>query len=120
MRCAVPVSPHRIPVIIHSSEARFMSKLIVIAQFQIDPQQFDAYLKLIKGHAARSLQLDPGCRQFDVMVAEEPKHTVMLYEVYDDEASFQGHANAPRMAEFRAATKGMVLERKLFKCAIAA
>lgn len=96
-----------------------MSKRIIVAQLQIDPQYFDAYLKLAKGHAARSLELDPGCEQFDVMVAEEPKNMLVLYEVYKDEASFQGHANAPRMVEYRAATKGMVLDRKLFKCSIA-
>ena len=103
---------------VNKNGERHMSKRIVIAQLQIDPPQFDAYLKLAKAHAARSLQLDPGCRQFDVMAAEEPKHTIMLYEVYDDEASFQGHANAPRMADYRAATKGMVLDRKLFKCSM--
>lgn len=96
-----------------------MSKLVIIAQLQIDPQHFDAYLKLAKGHAQRSLELDPGCRQFDVMVTDEPRHTLMLYEVYDDDASFQGHANAPRMAEYRAATKGMVVDRKLYKCRMA-
>lgn len=96
-----------------------MSKLVIVAQLQIDPRHFDAYVALAKGHAARSLQLDPGCRQFDVMVAEEPKHTVVLYEVYDDEAAFQGHANSPRMAEYRAATKGMVVERRLCKCRMA-
>jgi len=96
-----------------------MSKTIIVAQLQIDPNHFATYLNLAKGHAARSLQLDPGCRQFDVMVADDPKNMLVLYEVYDDEASFQGHANAPRMAEYRAATKGMVVDRKLFKCTIA-
>jgi quinol monooxygenase YgiN len=96
-----------------------MSKLVIVAQLQIDPRHFDTYVALVKGHAARSLQLDPGCRQFDVMVAEEPRHTVVLYEVYDDEASFQGHVSSPRMAEYRAATKGMVVERRLYKCRMA-
>jgi autoinducer 2-degrading protein len=96
-----------------------MSKLTIVAHLQIHPRHFDAYLKLAKAHGARSLKEDPGCRQFDVMVAEEPANLLVLYEVYDDEASFQGHANAPRMADYRAATTGMVADRKLYKCRVA-
>jgi len=90
-----------------------MSKISIIAELVVKPEYIAAYHEHIKAHAARSLREDRGCRQFDVMVPTDRPDAVFLYEIYDDEACFKEHAESLRMAEYREATRDMLLERRV-------
>jgi quinol monooxygenase YgiN len=95
-----------------------MSKLAIFVELQSKPESFEAFRAAMLRHAALSLKEDPGCRQFDVFVPEDPPHTLMLYEVYDDEASFQGHAKSKHSADHGALTRTMVTGRRLVKAQV--
>ena len=95
-----------------------MSKLAIIAELQAKPESFEAFRAAMLRHAAISLKQDQGCRQFDVVVPQDAANTLMLYEVYDDEASFAGHAKSKHMADHSAATKDMVASRRLVKAQV--
>ena len=92
-----------------------MSKLAIFVELQAKPGSFDAYRAAMLRHAALSLQEDAGCRQFDIFVPQDLPDTLMVYEVYDDEASFQGHAKSKHTADHGAATKDLVASRRLVK-----
>jgi (4S)-4-hydroxy-5-phosphonooxypentane-2,3-dione isomerase len=95
-----------------------MNKVAIFVELQAKPEMFEAFRAAMLKHAAISLKEDPGCRQFDLFMPREPAHTVMIYEVYDDEASFQGHAKSKHTADHQAATKEMVASRRLVKAEI--
>ena len=54
---------------------------VIIVDFEIDPEQIDAFLPLMRENASASARDEPGCRQFDV--CHDPDHPghVFLYEV---------------------------------------
>ena len=54
---------------------------VIIVDFEIDPEQIDAFLPLMCENASASARDEPGCRQFDV--CHDPDHPghVFLYEV---------------------------------------
>jgi quinol monooxygenase YgiN len=52
------------------------------------------------------------------MVPVEQPDMILLYEIYDNEACFTAHAESPRMAEHRAATRDMLLERRVTQCRV--
>jgi quinol monooxygenase YgiN len=62
-------------------------------------------------NARASVADEPGCRQFDIYeVATSPNH-LFLYEVYDDDAAFQQHLNAPHFKKFSEAITTLVTSR---------
>lgn len=85
-----------------------MPKFAVVATYEIAPERVEAFLPLLKAHRDRCLHQEPGTLRFDILV---PERTVMIYEVYEDEAAFQAHRDGPLVARFRA--EAAAVERKL-------
>ncbi|GJD48244.1 (4S)-4-hydroxy-5-phosphonooxypentane-2,3-dione isomerase [Methylobacterium crusticola] len=75
---------------------------VVIAEFKLKEGARAAFLELARDDAAHSVADEPGCRQFDVTVAEDDPDRIVLYEVYDDRAAFEAHLETPHLARFRA------------------
>lgn len=92
-----------------------MSKLAIFVELQAKPESFDAFRVAMLKHAALSLREDPGCLQFDVFAPKDMPHTLMLYEVYKDEASFNGHATSKHTTDHQALTRPMIAGRRLVK-----
>jgi quinol monooxygenase YgiN len=87
--------------------------IVIAVNFEIKPDKVAEFKELITGHAGRTLEREPGCRQFDV--SQDPKNAqrFFLYEVYDDEAAFEAHRNTPHMAETGKKIPDLVLKREL-------
>jgi autoinducer 2-degrading protein len=54
---------------------------------------------------------DPGCREFDIMVAKDDPHHVFFFEVYDNAAALDAHRATDHFKKYAAATKDMVAKR---------
>lgn len=87
--------------------------IVIAVNFEVKPDEVTEFKDLITGHAGRTLEREPGCRQFDV--CQDPKNAqrFFLYEVYDDEAAFETHRNTPHMAETGKKIPDLVLKREL-------
>jgi autoinducer 2-degrading protein len=86
---------------------------VIIVNFEIDPEQIDTFLPLMRENAAALAREEPGCRQLDVCHdADHPGH-VFLYEVYDDRAAFDTHLSMPHFKSFDATTAGMIRSKKV-------
>ncbi len=86
-----------------------MAKFIIWVVFDIKPGAFAAFQEQIVQNAAASLRDEPGCQQFDVLLAEDgSQDQVSLYEIYDDEAAFEAHKRTPHYADFMAAIPDLV------------
>lgn len=71
----------------------------------------EEFLAALRAQAKASLELEPGCLRFDVCEdVEDPDHFV-LYEVYADEASFEGHRRTEHFARWAAVRNASVIEQ---------
>ncbi len=92
-----------------------MSKVVVNAEITTHEGHFDEFMESMKVHAAASRE-EPGCERFDVFVQRKSENTLIVYEIYKDQAAFDEHANSARMAAYREATAHMVAGRTLCIC----
>ncbi len=77
---------------------------VIWVDFEIDPEQMERFESLLRANAKASLDLEPGCRQFDVLAPFPAQSAISLYEIYDDEVAFQAHLASNHYLEFAAAT----------------
>jgi len=85
----------------------------IIVTFRIKDDAFADFLDLVRANAAASLADEPGCHRFDVLTDPKAPGTVVLYEIYDDEAAFQQHMRMPHFHTFDAAVAPMVAEKSV-------
>ena len=93
-----------------------MPKIAIIVQFNIKDGQKDAFLDIMRAHAAKTMETEDGCERFDVMTAADGSPTVFLCEVYKDDAAFDLHRNQPRMKDVQASYKDLIVDRSLTVC----
>ena len=64
--------------------------LVLQVNIRIKPENVDAFMAKVveNGKAARS---EPGCQAFEVLVDPEDKTKVMLFEIYDNQKTFETH-----------------------------
>lgn len=95
-----------------------MAKFVIVATFEIAQGQMDAFLPLLIAHRDRCLKDEPGTLRFDVLRPRNEENSVLLYEVYADDAAFQVHWNGPHVARMRAETTGMVTKLTGIRCSL--
>jgi quinol monooxygenase YgiN len=90
-----------------------MLMYVVVVDFEIKPDVIDPFRRLIRDNARRSVNDEPGCRQFDVCVDPTKPTSIFLYEVYDDRAAFDAHLKTAHFKEFDAATASMLANKQV-------
>jgi autoinducer 2-degrading protein len=83
----------------------------VVVTFTLHPDQSGAFMPLMLGNAAQSLDLESACHQFDVCTDPANPDTVFLYELYTDAAAFQAHLASAHFKAFDAATTQMIASK---------
>jgi autoinducer 2-degrading protein len=90
-----------------------VARFLITVDFWLRPGALEPFLALIRDNAKRSLDDEPGCDRFDVLIEKgEPDH-VLLYEIYKDRAAFDLHLKTRHFAEFNAASQAYVLDKKI-------
>jgi autoinducer 2-degrading protein len=89
---------------------------VITVEFDIAPDRWDEFMRLMAANAEASRRDEAGCRRFDVCTPRDGANRVFLYEIYDDEAAFQAHLQSRHFKEFAAATQDMITGRKLVAC----
>jgi (4S)-4-hydroxy-5-phosphonooxypentane-2,3-dione isomerase len=92
-----------------------MSSFIVVVDLDIGPDDLNVFMPLLRANAAASLRCEPGCRQFEICRDASSPGTMLLYEVYDDEAAFAAHLVSPHYLDFDSATGGMIRSKGVRK-----
>ena len=93
-----------------------MSKLVVMGTIEVAPEERAKVLPLLMAHRARCLKDEPGTLQFEVMLPREDDSRILIYEVYEDDAAFEGHRNAPSRAQWLEDTIGMAVKVIATRC----
>lgn len=82
--------------------------LVITVEFRITPHRVGEFEAAIVANARESLRTEPGCRQFDVCRDRNDPNLFFLYELYDDEAAFAAHLQAPHFLRMDALTRDWV------------
>ena len=78
--------------------------LALLVEFRIKPAHIDAFEAAIRANAQASVELEPGCKQFDVCRDPDDPALFFLYELYDDDAAIQAHLQSPHFLQMNVAT----------------
>ena len=78
---------------------------------RIKPENVDSFMKKLAENAA-SARMEPGCRQFDVVVDPKDRTSVMLYEVYADEKAFEEHQKGAAFKKYVAEAVPLLASRE--------
>ena len=89
-----------------------MSAIVLIVELTLVPGSKDNFLARVRRHREIVLKEEPGCRHFDVLVPDQEGDTVLLHEVYDDQAALDVHVETSHMKAYRADTGPMVADRR--------
>lgn len=85
------------------------SQLVILVEFKLDPDNLPRFLELVRANAKTSLAVEPGCRRFDVALEQGAGGpTVLLYEIYDNDAAFQAHLKLEHVTTFLAVARTLV------------
>jgi autoinducer 2-degrading protein len=94
----------------HEAAAQTEPYIVNAINLDIAPDQFDKFMAIAKENAAASTK-DPGCREFNIVVAANDPHHVMFFEVYENAAAVDFHRNTDHFKKFQAETKDMATKR---------
>lgn len=88
-----------------------MSGFVVMVDFRLKSGALAEFRQMIDANAHASVRDEPGCRRFDVIEPQGEADRVLLYELYDDEASFDRHCRTEHFATFDAKSAPLVTEK---------
>ncbi|KAA3621733.1 MAG: antibiotic biosynthesis monooxygenase [Proteobacteria bacterium] len=86
----------------------------VTVLFDIRPEYESNFEARVVRQAAESLDLEPGCRVFDVCRDEDQRNRFFLYEIYDDDDAFRAHLESNHFQAFDDDIRAWVLKKKVW------
>ena len=75
---------------------------VITVVFEIKPEHADEFRVAMEENARLSLELEPGCHQFDVAFGIDDPTVCFLYELYTDKAAFDVHLGMAHFKSFDA------------------
>jgi quinol monooxygenase YgiN len=102
-----------------------MPKIAIIVEFETLPGQQAACEEIIRAHARRTREEEPGCQRFDVLYllddhGERVPNRLLVDEVYADRAAVVAHRNSPRLRQVGEALRPLLASRRLIEAEVEA
>ena len=82
---------------------------VVVAAFEVNPADRERFLAVAHEDATKSVESEPGCRQFDVCVDPAQEGSILFYEVYDDAAAFEEHKRTNHFKTFDEGSRSLIV-----------
>lgn len=90
----------------------------LVVTLVIKPDNFTEFVSLAREHAARSLEREPGCESFEVLLPEDVPNQVILVEIYQNELALEAHWQSPHMIDYIDRSKSMIMDRRRIRCSV--
>jgi (4S)-4-hydroxy-5-phosphonooxypentane-2,3-dione isomerase len=84
---------------------------VLQVNIRIKAESIDAFMRKLDENA-REARKEAGCKQFEVLVDPKDKASIMLYEVYKDEAAFESHQQTPHFKKYVAEAVPLLASRE--------
>ena len=94
-----------------------MRPLVVLVELLVKPSFVPQFPELIAANAKTSLELEPGCKRFDVLLDPAEPRRFVLYEIYEDEAAFDEHLVSSHYLSFADAIEDEIEQRSVRRLA---
>lgn len=82
----------------------------IIAKLRFDPAQAETVLELAQRHVRNTLSAEPGCLRFELVRPVDEPGLLLFYELFESEAAFAAHREAPHSVWFQEARAPYVRE----------
>ena len=82
---------------------------VVVAAFKVSPADRERFLAVAHEDATKSVESEPGCRQFDVCVDPAQEGSILFYEVYDDAVAFEEHKRTNHFNTFDEGNRPLIV-----------
>ena len=89
------------------------SKIVRIAELEIDPAQLDAYRAMLAEEIEASVEKEPGVLMLHAVSEKERPERIRILEVYANRDAYDAHLQTPHFLKYKAATADMVKGLKL-------
>lgn len=86
---------------------------VVIVFFEAKAAHVGEFREALLINARKSVDDEPGCRQFDVAANALEPNAFFLYETYDDEAAFKAHLASDHFRLFNDAVEPWVESKRV-------
>ena len=86
---------------------------VVTVLFEVHAPYADAFRQAVVQQAHNSLGLEADCHRFDVSSRDDEPQITFLYEIYTDEAAFQGHLASQHYKDFSATVEDWVAVKEV-------
>lgn len=83
------------------------SPLTIVAEFRVSTENRTRFLELCAYDSERSVSDEKGCLRFEAVSPIDDPQTVILVEVYEDEAAFETHLATPHFKVFADGVKDL-------------
>ncbi len=98
-----------------SSAAQTQSRVVRLAELEIDPAQLEAYKTALKEEIEASIRVEPGVLTLYAVALKDNPTQIRLFETYVDPAAYKAHLESPHFKKYKAATQGMVKGLRLIE-----
>ena len=83
----------------------------ITVEFILMPGAMAAFRELIDENAQSSIDLEPSCQRFDVLLPQDDPERIFLYEIYDDRQAFEAHLETAHFRSFNAQSERLIKTR---------
>jgi quinol monooxygenase YgiN len=87
--------------------------LVIYVEFTIKAAAVERFHALILENARLSLEREPGCRRFDVLIDAAAPNRIVLYEIYESPAAFDAHMATAHYKTFAATADDLLEGRRV-------
>ena len=88
------------------------NKYIITVEFQVHSMEMmRSFIKHVTQNASDSLEFEPGCLRFDVLVPSDSRTSIFLYEIYEDKEAFGLHLISKHFEVFDKSIKNLVFSK---------
>ena len=85
----------------------------ITVEFILMPGAMAAFRALIDENAQSSMDNEPGCQRFDVLLPDGNADTIFLYEIYDNKQAFDAHLKTAHFQVFNQQSAPLVKSRSI-------
>lgn len=89
------------------------SKIVRIAELEIDPAQLEAYRAMLAEEIEASVEKEPGVLMLHAVAERERPEHIRILEVYANRAAYEAHIQTPHFLKYKQGTADMVKALKL-------
>lgn len=89
--------------------------MVRIAALEVDSNNLEEYLEILKEEAAASIKLESGVISIFPMIEKENPTTIKILEIYANRAAYESHLQTPHFLKYKTLTLPMVKSLKLIE-----